>query len=90
MSLASELRAVRSAAGLSQKAMATRAGISHSYLTEIERGARGWKPSLELLERLAKAAGESPSVFRSYRHEVVCRRWPDEVDKLYTRLVARG
>ncbi len=52
------VRAVRGEQGLSQRALADRAGISRSYLCDIERG-RGSQPSLETLDRLAAALGHS-------------------------------
>jgi transcriptional regulator with XRE-family HTH domain len=52
------LRAVRAEQGLSQRGLADRAGISRSYLCDIERG-RGSQPSIETLDRLAAALGQS-------------------------------
>lgn len=52
------IRAVRGEQGMSQRGLADRAGISRSYLCDIERG-RGAQPSLETIDRLAVALGYS-------------------------------
>lgn len=54
--LGSWIRGERSAQDLTQRALAERAGVSRSYLGDIERG-RGARPSIETLERLASAIG---------------------------------
>jgi transcriptional regulator with XRE-family HTH domain len=46
----------RLAANVNQRDLAARAGISRSYLCDIERG-RGGQPSLNCLDRLATALG---------------------------------
>jgi transcriptional regulator with XRE-family HTH domain len=43
---------------VSQRALASRAGISRSYLCDIERG-RGAQPSVAVLDKLATALGAS-------------------------------
>lgn len=50
------VRARRVAATVNQRDLAARAGISRSYLCDIERG-RGGQPSLGCLDRLAAALG---------------------------------
>ena len=52
------VRAIRGEQGLSQRGLADRAGISRSYLCDIERG-RGAQPSIETLDKLAAALGLS-------------------------------
>ena len=52
------LKSVRSEQGLSQRGLADHAGISRSYLCDIERG-RGAQPSIETLDKLAAALGHS-------------------------------
>lgn len=52
------VRSVRIEQGLSQRGLADRAGLSRSYLCDIERG-RGSQPSLETLDKLAAALGLS-------------------------------
>ncbi|MDQ4044460.1 MAG: helix-turn-helix domain-containing protein [Chloroflexota bacterium] len=52
------LRSIRSDQGMSQRGLADRAGISRSYLCDIERG-RGAQPSIETIDRLAVALGYS-------------------------------
>jgi len=55
MSIASIVREARRRAGLTQAALAEKAGVAKSTVGRIESGAR--KPSVELVERLARAAG---------------------------------
>ena len=55
-SLGEWVRARRTAASVNQRDLATRAGISRSYLCDIERG-RGGQPSLGCLDRIAAALG---------------------------------
>ena len=50
------LRAIRERQGLSQRAAGLAAGMSHQYLSNLENG-RIRNPSLETLERLARAYG---------------------------------
>ncbi|MGI8476685.1 MAG: helix-turn-helix domain-containing protein [Thermomicrobiales bacterium] len=54
--LGSWIRARRTANGMSQRELADRAGLSRSYLCDIERG-RGTRPSLHSMDRLAMALG---------------------------------
>ena len=48
-------RELRSQQGLSQVAIATRAGVSTGYVGLIETGNRGAKPSLDVVKRFAQA-----------------------------------
>lgn len=50
------VRSRRLASGVNQRDLAARAGISRSYLCDIERG-RGGQPSLACLDRIAGAMG---------------------------------
>jgi transcriptional regulator with XRE-family HTH domain len=54
------LRLARTRLHLSQRALADEAGISRSYLCDIERG-RGARPSVAVLDKLAIALGASRS-----------------------------
>ena len=54
----SRIAQVRVACGLTQAALAQKAGVSGTYITMLETGARK-NPSLDLLKRLAKALGVS-------------------------------
>ena len=54
------VRRAREDAGLSQRALATSAGIKQPNLAMIESGAR--VPSTELLRRILRAAGMRPSI----------------------------
>ena len=55
MIIASIVREARRRAGLSQAALAARAGVPKSTVGRIESGAR--TPSVDLVERLVRAAG---------------------------------
>ena len=52
------VRSARASQGISQRALADRAGLSRSYLCDIERG-RGAQPSVTTLDKLANALGAS-------------------------------
>ena len=52
-SVGSRIRQAREGLGLSQEALAARARLNTSYLSQIERGRKA--PSLEVLSRLAEA-----------------------------------
>ncbi len=52
------IRTTRIAHGMSQRALAERAGVSRSYLCDIERG-RGAQPTVTTLDKLARALGAS-------------------------------
>lgn len=56
--LGSWIRRVRANQSISQRELAQRAGLSRSYLCDIERG-RGTRPSIEALDKLAAALGVS-------------------------------
>jgi len=55
-SLGQWLRRERMAQNLTQRVLAERAGVSRSYLGDIERG-RGARPSVATIDRLANAIG---------------------------------
>jgi HTH-type transcriptional regulator, competence development regulator len=50
------IKTLREEKGLSQKALATRIGVSDAYITMLETGKRK-NPSLDILKKLAKALG---------------------------------
>lgn len=52
------IRSVRMGQNVSQRVLAERAGVSRSYLCDIERG-RGSQPSVTTLDKLAVALGAS-------------------------------
>ena len=52
------IRATRLGQGLSQRELASRSGLSRSYVCDIERG-RGAHPSVDTLDKLAAALGLS-------------------------------
>jgi transcriptional regulator with XRE-family HTH domain len=54
------IRQTRKELGVSQRALADAAGLSRSYLCDIERG-RGTQPSVTTLDKLAEALGASRS-----------------------------
>lgn len=53
------LREVRQEKGLSQEALADRAGLHRTYISQVERGLKS--PSLRSLEQIAQALGMPPS-----------------------------
>lgn len=67
-SAAELLRQARTRAGLSQRALAKRAGTAQSVVARIERGQTN--PTWATLERLLNAAGEGPSVASDLMFEV--------------------
>jgi transcriptional regulator with XRE-family HTH domain len=54
--LGEQIRRLRTREGLSQQALADRAGLSRIYIAKLEAGER-ISPSLPVLERIAKALG---------------------------------
>jgi transcriptional regulator with XRE-family HTH domain len=50
------IKARRAAQGINQRELADRAGLSRSYLCDIERG-RGTKPSVDTLDSISSALG---------------------------------
>lgn len=56
----SALRRLREAAGLSQDALAKKAGMDRTYPSLLERGLRS--PTLKMFLRLARCLGVSPHV----------------------------
>lgn len=56
-----KIRALREERGCTLQELSRRAGLSFSYLSEIERGAK--KPSLKTLEKIAKALNVTSSQF---------------------------
>jgi DNA-binding XRE family transcriptional regulator len=59
--LGRNLRRVRTAAGLTQIALAKRSGIHRSYVSDLEAGQRN--PTALTLQRLAKVLGVTPTAF---------------------------
>jgi DNA-binding XRE family transcriptional regulator len=59
--LGRNLRRVRTAAGLTQTALAKRVGTDRSYVSGLEAGQRN--PTALTLQRLAKVLGVTPTVF---------------------------
>ena len=55
------VRALREQAGVSQEALAAKAGIHRTYMGGVERGERN--PCLKNILRLADALGVSPADF---------------------------
>ncbi len=58
------LRRLRSERGVGLNDLATRAGVSPSYLSEVERGFK--RPSTDVLARIAGAFGMAPSELLAY------------------------
>jgi transcriptional regulator with XRE-family HTH domain len=62
------LETLRASKGLSREEAAALAGISHSYLSEIERGLK--RPSADIVARIARAFGMKGSAFFQYVEEL--------------------
>ncbi|RME57402.1 XRE family transcriptional regulator [Candidatus Parcubacteria bacterium] len=60
----SAVRNARKAAGLTQEALAFRAGLDRSYIGGIERGERN--PTLSVIEKIADGLGISVAELFSY------------------------
>jgi DNA-binding XRE family transcriptional regulator len=60
VSEAQQIRRLRQQAGLTQEALAKRAGLARPNLVRVESGR--YRPSLETLERIARALGQPVSV----------------------------
>jgi transcriptional regulator with XRE-family HTH domain len=58
------IETLRASKGLSREEAAALARISHSYLSEIERGLK--RPSADIVARVARAFGMRPSAFVQY------------------------
>jgi transcriptional regulator with XRE-family HTH domain len=58
---ATNLRRLRNARGMSQDDLAYDAGVSRSYLSQIEKGA--YHASLKVIGRLAESLGVEPAEF---------------------------
>jgi transcriptional regulator with XRE-family HTH domain len=61
------VRRLRSDRGFSQEKFAAKAGISRTYMSEIERGVTG--VSLEIIARVAKALGLTASALLRHVEE---------------------
>ena len=57
--IARNLRRLRVASGTSQEMLALEAGIEPTYVSRLERETKPENPSIDILERLAKALGAS-------------------------------
>ncbi len=67
MAFGKAVRRLRSEQGFSQEKFAAKAGISRTYMSEIERGVT--VVSLESIARIAKALGLVPSVLLRHAEE---------------------
>lgn len=54
------IRRLREEAGLNQRELAKKSGVSHSYISDVERGTV--TPSIKFLEKIAKALGVRSTV----------------------------
>ena len=62
------IETLRASKGLTREETAALAGISHSYLSEIERGLK--RPSADIIGRVARAFGMKSSAFFQYVEEL--------------------
>ena len=56
-----QVRELRKRLGLSQVALGAQAGVSGTYISYLERGARGTRPSYPFVLALAGALGVEPA-----------------------------
>jgi transcriptional regulator with XRE-family HTH domain len=61
VSLGNAIRNLRKAGGLTQRSLATRVGVSPTYLSHVEAGRR--EPSVTLLRGLARELAVPPGIF---------------------------
>jgi transcriptional regulator with XRE-family HTH domain len=80
--LGQRIRHLRKRAGISARALASKAGLTQSHLSKLETGAA--KPSLEALERICRAMGVSLAEFFAAGEEQLCL--PAHIDKLFQEL----
>lgn len=52
-----KLRRLRMRRKLSQNELAKRSGVSQSYISLLEAGGRGFRPGVDVLQRLARGLG---------------------------------
>jgi transcriptional regulator with XRE-family HTH domain len=67
------VRDIRRRAGLSQRALAARAGVPQPTIAELEAGRR--EPSITLLSRLAEATGYELKLSRRFLRHSGARVW---------------
>lgn len=60
MTIGAEIRRLRTAAGLTITALASRAGCSREHLSKVESGIE--QPSTQLLNRIATGLGETVEI----------------------------
>jgi SOS regulatory protein LexA len=65
MTVGENIRRLREERGINQRELAKKAGISHSYVSDVERGEA--MPSLRFIEKIADALGVSPSALINRR-----------------------
>jgi transcriptional regulator with XRE-family HTH domain len=69
--LGAALRRFRDDCGLTQEALAAKAGIHRTYLSDVERGLRN--PTFDVLEKLLAASGATWTAFGSEIDEAANR-----------------
>lgn len=80
--LGQRIRHLRKRAGISARALASKAGLTQSHLSKLETGAA--KPSLEALERICRAMGISLAEFFAVGEEQ--SGLPAHIDELLQEL----
>jgi transcriptional regulator with XRE-family HTH domain len=89
MKLGNAIRVVRTAAGMRQRAVAKKLGVSPNYISLIERGKR--EPSISLLNRLAHVLEVPVGVFFLWQDadkEAIASGKLDRIRELLVRLEA--
>lgn len=64
--LQDQIRNLRLRLGISQSELARRAGYSHEFISQVERGVKS--PSIKALQKIAFGLGVSPSLLMEPKH----------------------
>lgn len=64
--LQDQIRSLRLRLGISQSELARRAGYSHEFISQVERGVKS--PSIKALQKIAVGLGVSPSLLMEPKH----------------------
>ncbi|MCL6477765.1 MAG: helix-turn-helix transcriptional regulator [Peptococcaceae bacterium] len=74
-----QIKYLRLRLGISQSELARRAGYSHEFISQVERGIKS--PSIKALQKIAWGLGVSPSLLMESKHQP-----PESEEKLKNEL----
>ena len=83
------LKHFRKLHGYKSVEMAEALGISQSYLSELENGAKNKKPSLELIEKYAEIFNTKPSVILFFSEEMDEDKPANSLNKLLKKKLVK-